>query len=187
MAAERRRLSDSEPPCPATLHPTQGTEHVRRRNNPPREPAGGNGILVADGENKREVRLRNGALHDVGLVNGAMLFFRGLSEHKPDHFRILLEMIEGRGVTSSPEALRELREAGVVAADGTMRPLFRDVLQSACRETPEGLVIASPFSPRDEAEAAFIGAHVAAFDDRVVRFARKYHLGGPPPGSDRGL
>jgi hypothetical protein len=159
---------------------------VLRRNNSPREPAAGNVTQVADGENIREVNLRNGTKHDIGLVNAAMLFFSGICEHRPDHFRVILDLAREQKPSAPMDVLHDLKRAGVVAADGSVNPLFRDVLLSACRETQEGIILSSPFAPKTATEEDIVRAAVAASEEKIVRFARKYGLGQNPNDDAQG-
>lgn len=179
MSAERRRPSDSRPDRLTVGVAVRGPGHCRR-NQPPREPAADCGGRVTDAENRCEVNLRYGLPADPRAVNGVLLFLEALARRDPDQFRALLSLARGEQPTVPPSLLGAWRRAGVVATDGSVRPLFRDVLLSACRETPEGLVLASPFAPQTDAEAELIRTHVAAFEDRLARFARYLGLDRPP-------
>ena len=146
----------------------------------------GNGIQVTGDQNIREVNLRNGAKADVGLVIGVLGLLRSFAEYKPDHFQLLLNLARGEKPTASRHVVAELKRAGVIGRDGSIRDVFRDVLLSASQETTEGIVLASPFAPRDDAEAAFIQAHITASENRRVRLARKLGLDRPPDGEGEG-
>lgn len=137
---------------------------------------------MAGEENKREVTLRSGAVAEAGSVMGVLRLLQGLAEHNPEYFHLLLDISRGENPTDYSRVMAELKRAGAITPDGSVRPLFRDVLLSACRETPEGIVVGSPFAPQDEAEAAYVQTHVTASEDRLVRFTRKLGLDRPPNG-----
>jgi hypothetical protein len=153
-----------------------------RRNNPSCRPAAGNAIRVATEENIREVNLRNGAKADVGIVIGVLDFIKDLTETNPEHFQLILNLARNENATVSRHVSAELKRAGVIARDGTVTAIYRDVLLSACQQTAEGIVLTSPFAPQDPAEATFVQAHVNAYEDRLVRFARKLGMDRPPDG-----
>lgn len=159
-----------------------------RRNSQSCESAAGNGIQVTGDQNIREVNLRNGAKADVGIVNGVLDFLISLAENNSEHFQLLLNLARGEKPTASRNVVAELKRAGVISQDGSVTAIYRNVLLSAYQETTEGIVLASPFAPRDDAEVALIQANITASENRLVRFARKLGLdrrGGEGEGQDR--
>jgi hypothetical protein len=142
-------------------------------------------VQVTDDE--RRVNLRNGAKIDVGVAAGVLDFLRGLAEHKPAHFQVLLDLARREPPPDHLSGvLAELRRGGFVTNDGSLRPVYRDVLLSAVREPGEGIVLASPFAPKDDAEAALIREHLAASEERLLRFARRLGYGRSEEGGGRG-
>jgi hypothetical protein len=139
---------------------------------------------MADADKKRKVTLRNGSTADVGMVMFAYRLLQGMAEHNSEAFEILLSLGLGEQPAAQGHTIAELKRAGIVARDGALKPLFRDVLVSACKETPEGLVVTSPFAPKDDAEAAYVQGHVTASDNRLIRFARRRGLDRPPENDD---
>src|SRR5947209_5716688 len=133
MSAERHRPSDPGPDRSTPAPASRGPGHSRR-NRPPREPAAGRGGQVADGKDRRKVNLRDGEPADAELVSGVLQLLQDLAEHEPGYFRLLLDLARGSKPPSPRGVPAELRRAGLVARDGSVRPVFRDVLLSACRE-----------------------------------------------------
>jgi hypothetical protein len=156
--------------------------HVRRRNNQSRESAAGIVAKVASDKDRREVNLRNGTKSRVELVMGEWRFLRSVAEHKPVYFQMLLSLARSEKPVGPRRVLSELKRSGSVKPDGTLNEHCRNVLLSACQETSEGIVLGSPFAPKDEAEATFVQSYITASDDRFIRLARKLGLDRPPDG-----
>lgn len=94
--------------------------------------------------------LKNGA-----KVNGRhALAMRDLLEallrHHPNEFATLLELCQSQPGSQPPPlsqaTIRCLQDHGSLDADGTLRPIIRDVMLSSYHATPDGPVLTQPFT-----------------------------------------
>jgi hypothetical protein len=107
---------------------------------------------LAEGEDGKELRLKNGARVDATLGRGGYLALRGLLAREPELFRSLLAVARSEPVAIPERHDARLRAARFLRPDGTIVPSIRDVLLSAYRETPDGPALVNPFQFASEEE-----------------------------------
>ena len=93
---------------------------------------------------------------------------RRLLEDRPDHFRAVHALVEGRVEEVSAEHRRDLKQWHYVLKDGTVHPNIQAIMTAAVRQTPDGLAIVDPVDLGNCEDAAV----VKQFDEQLERRAR---------------
>lgn len=139
--------------------------------------------MPADDE-RPKLRLKNGSEVDArsAYVDWRMLFAE--QDLHPNNVQSLIALARGDPDSVSKEVVAELRERHRLwfARDGTLEPIVRDVLLSAYRDTPEGVVIVNPFELTNQRDADTF-SKIQRRDDRLL--SRLFGLGDDPPGHSR--
>lgn len=151
---------------------------VRRPGITSPSPAQGEEALVADeskGESPHLILLKNGARHDLRVAAAVRDTLRRLSGTQPTLFLAAHSLAIGEEV--SPAMLRELTRTLLVAKDGALLPVVRDVIESGFQRTQEGAVLVDPFNPESEADRQAVQEHQRRTDERILRW---YGSGSPP-------
>jgi hypothetical protein len=125
---------------------------------------------MADEEEIRTLRLKNGAQVNPRVAYVAWRMLGALHEGRPDECFALFALARDGNATCSREKLVELRQRHRYwfTDDGTIDPVTRDVLLSAVRESPEGVVVVNPFQLANEVEKQIL-LNVQAQDDLLLR------------------
>lgn len=131
------------------------------------------------------VTLCNGSTADARVAWTWLAVLRHFLSDRPQRMATVRAMCDGRPAGVSPTGLAELRAMGIIDAKGEVLMVVRDVFVSAYRETVEGEVLGSPFSPGSEREVAVLRICEARSDTGAATLARRLGLAGPSSAPGR--
>jgi hypothetical protein len=102
--------------------------------------------LSADQESTR-LRLKNASEVDARRAYVVWRMLEAVNSQRPHHIATLSALAHGEEPSAFGETAVELRNEypNWFASSGHLTPLARDVLRSALRDTPEGVVVVNPF------------------------------------------
>lgn len=128
---------------------------------------------LQDGDNKSDpigpkVPLKHGGQMEIGWARAWESSLRRLLEDRPDHFRSLHALVEGRGGEVSLEHRRDLKRWSYLLKDGTVHPGIQAIMTAAVRQTPDGLAIVDPVNLNNREDAAVL----KQFGEQLERRAR---------------
>ncbi len=122
---------------------------------------------------RRVVPLKHGEPVEAGLGLAYYNSLRALFENEPELFESLLAIAQDRIRDAAPAHIARLRQALFLRhGDGTLDPMMRDVLLSACQVTPEGPVLVSPFRPESPDDVRAVEEADRRALDRLRRLSR---------------
>jgi len=140
--------------------------------------------LPADDE-RPKLRLKNGSEVDAQIAYVRWRMLGAEQTTRPHLVEALLAFARGNPDSISTEVAAETKERHSFwfTRDGALEPIVRDVLLSAYRETPDGVVIVNPFDLRTQQEADTL-SEIQRQDDLLIRRGFR-DKGEQPPGQSR--
>lgn len=132
------------------------------------------------------LRLKNGTEVDARAAYVIWRMLEALQEKKPQECQSFAHLWCGTKPDLSATTLQALgnRHRYWFADDGTLSPMVREVLLNAYRDTPEGVVIVSPFQLANESERQVL-LDIQTQDDLLLRRLRGRGRENPPGHSIR--
>ena len=124
-------------------------------------------------EKDTKVTLKNGARVPVGEALFSYDMLQNIIECDPQHFKALRTLASGRVPDADKRILKDLKMAGFLMPDGSLKQSVRDVFASSYRPAEEGDVMVNPFAPTSLQEERLLQDRQDLYEHRVKNLSRR--------------